>query len=195
MSLTAHHISSSLYLLELRLTWFWKAVVGGTKDPGCSYLRDFKASFSSLEITLDQLVRLDFSSRPEWIQELARETKAWALGLLANNTFPRADYHESLLWLLWHLGVEASDLPGFFPLHFPGPDHQARWMARVIGFPKILACSQIYRLDEEQTRVVTLMTEFIVLFYLRGWLEAPLAASAARSDLTFMRLMLDYYRW
>ena len=169
-------------------------MAGPTKDPGCSYLRDFRSVFPSLEIQLEDLVRLDLSSRPEWVQELARETRAWGLDLLAKNVFPRADYKESLLWLLWHLGVEASDLPGFFPLHFPGPDCQARWMAKVIGFPKILACSKLYPLDAEEKRIVTLMTEFIIIFYLRAWLEAPLAASAAWSDLTFMGHMLSWYR-
>ena len=119
------------HIAELRLTWFWTAMAGPTKDPGCSFLRDFRSVFPSLEIQLDDLVRLDLSSRPEWVQELARETRAWGLDLLAKNVFPRADYKEPLLWLLWHLGVEASDLPGFFPLHFPGPDCQARWMAKM----------------------------------------------------------------
>ena len=67
-------------------------------------------------------------------------------------------------------------------------------MANVIGFPKILACSKLYPLDAEEKRIVTLMTEFIIIFYLRAWLEAPLAASAARSDLTLMGHMLIWYR-
>ena len=124
------------------MTWFWNALAGPTTDPGCSYLREFKKAFLSMEIQPEQLVRLDLSSRPEWVQKLATETKAWAVNLLARGVFDRADYHDSVLWLFWHLGVEAEDIPGFSPIKFPGPDIQARWMSKAIGFPKILAAAR-----------------------------------------------------
>lgn len=182
----------SLTIPELRIKWFFEGLCGPTKDPGNSLLRDFRRVFTSLEIIPELLVRLDLSTRPAWVQELARETRVWARELLAKNTFPRCDYKEYLLWVLFHLGEE--DIPGFLPLKFPGPDHQARWMAEVIGISKIKACSNFYNLDPEQTRVVDTVTEFSCLYYARAWFESGLASTAARSDLTFMRLMHLWYR-
>ena len=152
----------------------------------------FKSAFPTLDISACDLVRLDLSSLPEWVQEHAAATREWALEQLEKQTFPREDYHELLLWTLWHLGVEG--IPGFFPLRFPGPDHQARWMSKAIGYPKIYACSSIYPMPEAQLTRVKTLVEFIVVFYVRAWLEAPLAATAARSDLNFMKLVLMRYK-
>ena len=138
------------------------------------------------------MVRLDLSSLPEWVQEHAAATREWALEMLEQQTFPREDYHELLLWALWHLGVD--DIPGFFPLRFPGPDHQARWMSKAIGYPKILACSSIYPMPDAELNKVKTLVEFIIIFYVRAWLEAPLAGTAARSDLTFMKLVRIRYK-
>ena len=157
---------------------------GSTKDPGRADLRVFKAAFPSLVIDPVTLVRLDLSSRP-----LAKETREWALELLGKEgVFKRADHREFLLWGLWHLGVE--DIPGFFPLRYPGPDHQARWMSDTIGYSKILACSSVYSVPPEKLDMVKIFVEFIVLFYMRGWFESSMATMAARSDLTFMKLTL-----
>ena len=106
--------------------------------------------------------------------------------------FERADYREFLLWGLWHLGVE--DIPGFFPLRYPGPDHQARWMSDTIGYSKIMACSSVYLVPTEKLAMIKIFVEFIVLFYMRGWFEYSLATAAARLDLTFMKLTLKMYK-
>ena len=88
----------------------------------------------------------------------------------------------------------AEDIPGFFPLKFPGPDSQARWMSKAVYYPKIMACSELFLLTEEEKREVTLATEFVTLFYARPWFETALASSAAWSDVTFMTRMLAWYR-
>lgn len=181
-------------LSELRMKWFCQTVCGNTKDPGCKLFRRFQAAFVNLEeqMTADNLVRLDLSTRPEWVQELAIETLAWAQDVASKAVFPRDDYAEFLHWVIWHLGGVVRK--GFFPLKMPGPDHNARWMAKCIYNCKILACSKIFQLSEDTLKKVELCTEFTVLFYARGWFEAPLAAVAAISDLTFISHVLRYYR-
>ena len=100
------------------MEWFVRATVGNTKDPGSSLFQRFHASFTSLEsgYTRENLRRLDLSQEPEWVQELAHETLIWAKELYTSEVFPRDEYHESLGWLIWHLGGERED---FSPLKMP----------------------------------------------------------------------------
>ena len=126
------------------------------------------------------------------MQQLASEPREWALQLLEADTFTRADCRECLLWTLWHLGVE--DIPSFFALRYPGPDHQARWMSKTIGYCKILACSSFYTIPEERLSRIRIILEYIVLYYVRGWFKCSLGEAAARSDLNFMKLMLSWYK-
>ena len=170
------------FFLELRMEWFVRATVGDTKDPGSSLFRRFQASFTSLEsgYTRENLRRLDLSKEPEWVQEL-----------YTSEVFPRDEYHESLGWLIWHLGGEPDD---FFPLKMPGADNSCRWMAKTIYYPKILACSFLFPLTTQELQNARDITAFTCLFYGRAWFQAPLAARAARTDLTFMSQMLRYYK-
>ena len=85
--------------------------------------------------------------------------------------FPRDDYAEMLGWMIWHLGGTPKK---FFPLRMPGPDHSARWMAKCIYYSKILACSTVFVMSEE---------------------ERKQASIAARSYLTFITGILRYYRY
>ena len=135
----------------------------------------------------------DLTSRPLWLQELAMETKELALELLGKEGgFMRADYREFLLWGLWHLGVK--DIQGFIPLHYPGNDHQARWMSDTIRYSKILALSSVYSVPTEKLAMIKTFVKFTLLFFMWGWFESFLATAAARSDLTFMKLILKMYK-
>ena len=181
------------HICELRMKWFCSRVVGDTKDPGVKLFRRFQAGFLEMERDLkeEDLLRLDLTTKPEWLQDLGKETLNWALEIEERDIFPRDDYREMLGWVIWHLGGTTKN---FFPLKMPGPDHSARWMSKCIYYAKIMACYKVFEMTEEEKRQVEMMTEFVVLFYARSWFESTLAASAARSDLTFLSQILRYYR-
>ena len=176
------------------MKWFCQKVSGSTKDPGSKLFRKFQAAFVDLEdqMTEENLVKLDLASRPVWLQELGKETLAWALDIADKAVFPRDDYAEMLDWLIWHLGGGARK--GFFPIKMPGPDNNSRWMAKCNYNSKMLACSNIFTLSEDELREFKVCVEFTVFFYARGWFEAPLAVMSARFDLTFSSHVLRYYR-
>ena len=140
----------------------------------------------------EDLVRLDLTTRPLWVQELAKELLKWALDLYSKGCFDRDDYAEFLRFVIFHLG---GDVKGFWPLRVPGPDHQARWMADCIYYQKILSCSQKFYLSEEELRQAENITEFIVILYFKPWFQCTLASEAALSDLTFLCLLQRRYRW
>ena len=137
------------------------------------------------------LVRLDMSCRPLWLQALVKETLAWAEDIADKLIFPRDDYREFLGWVIWHAGGRPER---FFPLKMPGPDHNARWMSKCIYFPKILACSLIFEMTEEEKNQAEAVTQFVVYFYARPWFESSLLAVAARSNITSIDKILRYYR-
>ena len=168
--------------------------MGETKDPGSVLFRRFQAQFTSLEggFTKENLLRLDLTDEPEWIQKLARETLQWAEELYDSQVFDRDDYHESLGWLIWHLGGSPKN---FFPVKMPGADDASRWMAKTIYFPKIFSCSFLFPLSAEELESSKEVTKFICLFYGRAWFEAALSSKAARCDLQFMAHMMHYYRY
>ena len=61
--------------MEIRIKWFITTEIGQTKDPGRKLFRRFQAGFLEMEKTLkeEDLVRLDLTTRPLWVQELAKE--------------------------------------------------------------------------------------------------------------------------
>ena len=179
--------------MELRVNWFIISQTGQTKDPGRKLYRRFQSNFLQLETELRKkdLIRLDINIRPVWVQELAKELLVWAKNLYNGGVFPREDYAEFLVFVIWHLGGE---VPGFWPLKMPGPDHQARWMADCIYNCKILACKNVFVLSQEEESQVDSITEFVVLFYAKPWFQSTLAGQAAVSDLTFLSQIQRHYK-
>lgn len=176
------------HVMELHIGRLIQAVTGDTKDPGVALFRRFKASYLSLNLDPSKFVCLDLSTKPEWMQKLGTEILEWAKALRRKNTFPRADYAEFLSLVIYSLGGDNED----FTMMMPGPDHHARWMSDCLYFPKIAICRDIFSMSTEELGEVTKVTEFVVLFYARFWFESPLASAAARNDISFMLLMLQY---
>ena len=102
--------------------------MGQTKEPGNKLFRQFKSSFLAIEQKLEKkdLVQLDLSKQPMWLQSLGKETLSWALDIYDRGVFPRDDYEEFLTLVIFHLGGEVKTL---WPLKMPGPDHNtAGWL-------------------------------------------------------------------
>ena len=117
------------YYAELHLGHLAIAVMGETKDPGLSLFRRLKAEFPTLNIDEANFSLLNLSNLPTWMQEEGNQVLSWALTSLYKDVWPRADYQECLLLLIYVLGG-GSEIKNF-TLRHPGPDHHARWMSKV----------------------------------------------------------------
>ena len=173
------------HIIELRVKWFIVARTGQTKDPGRKLFRRFQGQFVAMQEHLkkEHLVRMDLASKPPWVQELGQEILRWALELYSRGSFPRDDYAEFLSFVIFHLGGEVES---FWPLRMPGPDHQARWMADCVYNMKMLSCSSVFPLSEQELAEVEDISEYVVLFHAKPWFESSLASEAAVSDITFL---------
>ena len=121
---------------------------------------------------------MDLPSKPPWVQELGQEILRWALELYSRGSFPRDDYAEFLSFVIFHLGGEVES---FWPLRMPGPDHQARWMADCVYNMKMLSCSSVFPLSEQELAEVEDISEYVVLFHAKPWFESSLAPSTGSS--------------
>ena len=100
-------------------------------------------------------------------------------------TWPRDDYKELLTLTIISLGGNIPE----FRMMLPGPDHHARWMSKVIYILKIKLLMGVFRLSEEEKHQVTDLSKYILIFYVKHWLQSPLPSSSARNDLVFMANM------
>ena len=177
-----HHIS------ELHMMNVVHVVTGNTTDPGVKIFRRLKKVWSDLQINLDNLVTFETGSLDPKLQELAASVLVWAMEQQDNKVWPREDYKEMLDLLIVTLGGTVKN----FTFKMPGADHHARWMSKVIYYLKIRLLSNIFVISPEEKEEVSQITEFIVLFYAKYWLQAPLPAAAARTDLDFMVNIHNY---
>ena len=178
-----HHIA------ELHIMNVVKTVTGTTTDPGVGMFRRLKKEWSELLIDHDNLVIFDISDLVPKLQEEAKTVLEWAIEQQDKKVWPREDYKELLDLLIVSLGGKVKD----FSFKMPGADHHARWMLKVIYYLKIRLLSNIFEISPEDMDKVTQVAEFIVLFYAKYWLQAPLPTAAARIDLEFMA-NIQYYR-
>ena len=176
------------HVYELHLKRVCQEIFGLTKDPGVAIFRRLKSSWHSLEIDYEHLSKFDYSSVPSWMGEQGKAVLAWAESELAKNTWPRADYKELLVLTIVCLG---GVIPGF-EFRQPGPDHHARWMSKAIYILKIALLVDVFKVTAEEKIQVNETSKYILIFYVKHWMESPLAASAARNDLVFMANMLKH---
>ena len=177
-----HHVH------ELHLKRVIQGITGQTKDPGMALFRRLKSQWYSLEINYEELCKFDFSTVPGWMQVEGMKVLAWAERELVKRTWPRADYQELLKLTIICLGGQIDG----FQLNLPGPDHHARFMSKCLYFLKIKLLLKIFKVTEDEKAQVERICAFILIFYVKAWLQSPLPTSAAKNDLTFIHNMLRY---
>ena len=79
-----------------------------------------------------------------------------------------------------------------FTFRQPGADHHARWMSKGVYYLKMFLLSHHFQLSEEEQEQITKIVTFVLIIYLKSWFEAPLASSAARTDLEFQLKIIKY---
>ena len=125
------------------------------------------------------------------MSKVAIDTLHWAEGHLQQGTWPRDDYLELLQLVIVWLGGEVRN----FRFCFPGPDHHACWLSKAIYFLKLAILQNQFSMDEHEIQEVTLMSEFVGLFYARGFFECPLPGSAPLNDLKFLTQIVQYKKY
>ena len=76
---------------------------------------------------------------------------------------------------------------------FPGADHHARWMSKIIYSFKMVLLKKCYTvLDEKTVKDLEEFALFSAVVYCKHWFESPLAVSAPRNDLELYGKILDY---
>ena len=83
-----------------------------------------------------------------------------------------------------------------FKFQYPGAYHHARFMSQAIYMLKMqLLSKQITWLSPEEKEEITMMSEFLSVFYVVWWLQGYLSASAPMNDLRAMFQMRGYKRY
>ena len=80
----------------------------------------------------------------------------------------------------------------YYHSHRPGATHSARWMGQLLDIQKMFMLSDQLPFTTEIMPQLTRMTQFLVLFYTTGCLNASLGADAPYNDLKFILQMMDY---
>ena len=118
----------------------------------------------------------------------AAKVLEWGEEHLQLGTFARGDYREFLQLAMVCLGGNKEG----FTFRQPGADHHARWMSKGVYYLNMFLLSHHFQLSEEEQEQITKIVTFVLIIYLKSWFEAPLASSAARTDLEFQLKIIKY---
>ncbi len=104
-------------------------------------------------------------------------------------THPRDDYWELLELVIIVLGGTPSCGVKFLA---PGALHRARWMACIIYAIKIYLFHYQFKLSNQEEVGICRFVLFCLKNYIKAWFQAPLAISAPRNDLDFIKMLSGY---
>lgn len=119
----------------------------------------------------------------------------WKDGIIAfcqeqlHKSHPRADYREVLELTIIYLGGVPVRGVSF---RRPGALHRARWMARVIYAIKLTLFRSQFKMTKQEESAMERFTRFAVRFYVPNWFTAPIACSAPRLDLEYIKQLQLY---
>lgn len=103
--------------------------------------------------------------------------------------FVRDDYRELIELCVIFLG---GDTEKKLKLRPPGAMHQARWMARAIYSLKICLLQSQCRITAKDKKALQDVCLFIVMLYVKPWLECTVATKAPNQDLRFLKMLKEY---
>jgi hypothetical protein len=101
----------------------------------------------------------------------------------------RHDYRELVELSIIFLGGDKNKTLKIRP---PGPMHQARWMARALYSLKIVLLSAQISLPQKDKLVLLDVCSFIVMCYVKPWLNCTSAMKAPQQDLDFLKTIKAY---
>lgn len=106
---------------------------------------------------------------------------------LLEKPYHREDYAEFL-----QLGLMCLTPAKTFKLRPPGAMHHARWMAKGIYSLKMYLFRGQFEGEGEYHSQLKRFVLFVLRIYIKVWYDAPLATSAPRNDLNFMKSVKEY---
>lgn len=101
----------------------------------------------------------------------------------------RNDYRELTELSIIFLG---GDVDKQLKIRPPGAMHQARWMARAIYALKIFLLRSQLKLTKKDSGGLKEVCVFIVMVYVKPWLQCSSAVKAPFQDLCFLKKLKDY---
>lgn len=99
----------------------------------------------------------------------------------------RDDYQELLELTLIFLGTNTKAT-----FRSPGPMHHARWMSKALYSLKIFIFRTEFALSELEENNLKDICIFIVRFYVKAWLNCPVASLAPYQDFSFIREIYNF---
>jgi hypothetical protein len=99
--------------------------------------------------------------------------------------FPRDDYRELVELSLMVLGSHPN--AENYTFKFPGANHRARWMARIIYCLKMYLFSEELDMSPDTKSQFKRITLFFVLIYGKNWTQASNTLDAATNDLLLVK--------
>jgi hypothetical protein len=103
--------------------------------------------------------------------------------------FLRDDYEELVELSLLALGAHPD--AANYTFKFPGANHRARWMARVIYCIKIFLFRKEINLSPEMKKKFKTITLIFVLIYGKNWTESSHTIEAAANDLCLYKQLKE----
>ncbi|GBN67135.1 hypothetical protein AVEN_267117-1 [Araneus ventricosus] len=110
-------------------------------------------------------------------------------GAELKNVMVRDDYRELIELSSVFLGGDAENK---FKIRPPGAIPQARWMARAIYSLKLSLFSSQLKLNTKDKEALLDVYLFIVIIYVKPWLQWILAVKAPYKDLYFLKSLKAY---
>lgn len=175
---------------ELHVCHANKAVFGATKGPQKAHYKRLKKEWLSMKLNTDTMQLFDWEKYSSYtsIIEKAKQSLAWALWHLEQNTFPRDDYKELNELIVVFLG---GKVPGGFKPKMKGAMHEARFMADAIYLLSMELFSNEFLMDQILSEQVHKMSVFISIWHGPNFLKCGLAATAPGNDLEYFYDMLQ----
>ena len=172
------------HVQELHVTHANKAVFGATKGPQKTHYKDFKNSWSSLQLDTEKMKVFDRKKYDDntFLIEKADESLSWAEDHLKKETFPRDDYRELNELIVVFLGGQVSG--GFKPKR-KGAMHEARFMADAIYILSMELFSNEYIMEPKLASQIHKMAVFVALGHGPNFLKCAVASRAPTNDLDY----------
>ena len=102
----------------------------------------------------------------------------------------RNDYEELINLVYLYLGENDK-----YTIHKPGATHKARWLMKILHSIKIVILQNNLpssTLRKGQLELIHRFVLFIVFCYVPWWFTCPIGTAAARNDLAFYNILLEY---
>ena len=167
-----------------------ETLLGQSKAPETGLYKELQAIWKVLD--LDQLELLPLKDDRSY-RSIREEFIVFGQNYLINGT-GRGDYKEMVALSLLLLGDYPSELPPYHIMSI-GCVSSARWMAKINCELKIaLFGSQLVTegmLTKEEVAEHVKFSNFVILFYVKQWLETPLTEDAALNDLALYKSLME----